>query len=683
MPVEKCIKVTPESIKQLEAELTSKGISPKTIEALNDILGKGKNGMEKAGNLAKGTRTLNQQGSDVLVELYRSMLLSNFKTHATNVLSGAAETFIVPLTRLTGQALTLDTKGAMETLGFIKGVGMGFRESFSMAAKSIFKEQNFLDPIGTKIDATGNMFKKRHAISMELIDPTKSEWNMINWATALVNTTGKIARTSLRLLGGEDEFFKQLNYRGHAYQRIMKEIDVNTTPANRKAYIEREMAKYFNASGEATDKGLLQYSREITFSEDLRRGSLADNIQKLLNKTPYAQVFIPFFRTPANIFTRFIERTPGVNLMLPKVREMWHAGGVQRQQVIGNMTLGMGMYYMALDDIISGNVTGAGPSDPDVNKLWRNAGNQPYSIKVNTPGGVKWISYSRMEPIMLPYVFAASIVENAHTYNLHRDEFDSVIGRGLVGFMKAVTDRSYLQNFAALGDTIHGISGARGYDPTSGLQRIALNFIPSALGQVEDIRNYYKGAEQGILEAITFEERFRRRLGPLNEMLPGSTNAVKHNWITGEKIVSPYGTTLGIPIENSGANPVIQEIVRMGRSIDPPDTKIGNVELTGKQYARLSELVGTLSDSKGNKLMDYLDNFMQTEDYKKLSGLSFDPDYEDYRVTGVKKIMNRFKQIARKKLINEDSELRDKILADRINKARGFSGYRNFFKINE
>ena len=117
---------------------------------------------------------------------------------------------------------------------------------------------------------------------MDKVLKNESYFHPANYGTLAVNTVGKVARGSLRLLGGEDEFFKQLNYRAKVYSRLS--MNAPTGAQARKDYIAKEFDKYFDEMGRATDKDLLDYTRRVTFTEEMRVGSFANWIHTGLHK---------------------------------------------------------------------------------------------------------------------------------------------------------------------------------------------------------------------------------------------------------------------------------------------------------------------------------------------------------------------------------------------------------------
>ncbi len=379
---------------------------------------------------------------------------------------------------------------------------------------------------------------------------------------------------------------------------------------------------------------------------------------------------------------RFGERTPIWGLAQKTTRQMLASGDPNlRAQVIGNQAIGMAMYGTFLGYIMEGSVTGPGPLDPDQNRLWRNAGNQPYSIR--TPYG--WVSYNRLDPLFMPLVFMTSAYETASVYNESEDVTDQAM-MSVVGLARAATDRTYLQGMKQVFQMLHSLT-------TGDMDRLALsgvqmgaNVIPSIINQQYEIGQhfgFYEGAE-GFREALQWQEKFLRRAPQLT-----GYNAVKHNWLTGEPIVSPVGYNSGFPVVKEESNKYINEIVNMGRSIDPPDTRIGNVELTGPQYAELNRLIGTLKGVNGKTLMKSLADLMETKSEDGKVGYDLDPNrkynenYDDWRVTAVKSVLRTYKDAGRKVLLQTNPELLQEFIEDKVNKASVMSGGTQLFDLNE
>ena len=74
---------------------------------------------------------------------------------------------------------------------------------------------------------------------------------------------------------------------------------------------------------------------------------------------------------------------------------------------------------------------------------------------------------------------------------------------------------------------------------------------------------------------------------------------------------------------------------------------------------------------------------MESEEYNFNPNRKYDPDYDDFRVKGVKKILRRYKDAGKKRLLSSDPELLDLVIQDKINEATVLQGDEAFFDLNQ
>ena len=672
-------KANPKTMKEMSAlddVIKDYNLDTANMTILSKALETGRGPLHKMRILNMGKESLLKKGGRAMIEFYRGLLLASLKTQVTNAVSGTIETFLVPTTRYIGGIWNRDQDVREEVGRHMHGLLWSTGESARLMLRSFFKEQNILDPMGTKID--GLVSNHSNAIAMSKINPNLSNWHPVNYISQAVNYVGKSARFSMRLLGGADEFFKQVNYRAQAFAKITKDMPQNIkggTKQQRDVFIQKEMDNYFDELGRATDKDMLEYSRRVTFTEELRAGSYANKLHKAAVANPPLQLFFPFVRTPANIFGRALQRTPIFNRFSATHREMLESSNpALRAQAHGDTALGVTLYGAVLGSVFSGRITGPGPLDPDRNKIWRQAGNQPYSIRV---GDNTWISYNRFDPAAMPFVFVSAFIENAHTF-AEKDEgildgslssFAQGSAMGVAGMVRAIGDRTYLYGLKTFLDTINeGFSG--NFDRLGNpIAKMGASLVPGIIEQVS--------GDDVFQEAVTWQEQILRRATSIT-----GYSAPKYNWITGQVVANPFGYNTGIPIEQGPTDKYISEIVRMGKSIKPPDTKIGNVELTGPQYSELNKLIGTI-ELGGVRLREALAMFMESETYGFSENRKYNPDYDDFRIKGVQKIMRTYKQQAKKQLMASDSGLMNQVIEDRMNAMSVMGGGQQLFDLNQ
>src|SRR5260221_3311448 len=103
------------------------------------------------------------------------------------------------------------------------------------------------------------------------------------------------------------------------------------------------------------------------------------------------------------------------------------ADGATRDQAIARIWLGSAFSLTVADAVILGHLTGRGPSDPSLNQEWRNAGNEPYSVRFGDarPAGYR----QAFEPFGM---IAGTIADTISTMKFARDPERAGLGMSLI-----------------------------------------------------------------------------------------------------------------------------------------------------------------------------------------------------------------------------------------------------------
>lgn len=610
-----------------------------------------------------------KKGSAMLGEFFRSMILFNIKTHVTNTLSGMTESFIVPMERYIGSYIPVgrnpfgaEAKAIRDDVTYhLMGLSSSFKDSITMAAQSLRMEKNFLDPANTKLD--GN----------DVINKISSDFVGIRSDTLLgrnLDTIGKISRGSLRALGAEDEFFKQINYRARVFADSYREAKtlfdagkLKDTQAM-KDYATKKVSEAFDDAGRGTNEGAIQYSREITFTEELRQGSMALKLQQATQQHPTLQLFLPFVRTPTNLIVRGTQRTPMAYLLSRRYREtLRHGTEAEKAQMIGRVALGTtflgGMAMYALE----GRLTGAGPALPDQNKLWRQAGNQPYSIKV----GGKWISYNRMDPLFMPIGLMANFFDMGK--HLASNDKEDLFATSVFALSTTIQDKAYLQGIANLMEAMQ-TDDPRALSKVASLRdNMIASFIPAApLQVVEGVQalNAEDGDYPALREAVGLQDKLFRRIPNLVEELPK-----KYNWLTGQEIRNPDAFSTGFPIVPDKTTEFVgSTLVALKYPFQGPQRRIEGIELSSDQYSDYHQFMGS-TRINGLTLMQALNNLMRSPNFRKDGSQVYDGEIQTREIQAVTTILGAYKKQARVELFQKYPELYSEYNARRINDKAG------------
>ena len=160
------------------------------------------------------------------------------------------------------------------------------------------------------------------------------------------------------------------------------------------------------------------------------------------------QFVFPFFRTPVNVFSASVERSP-LAFLTQQFRADFSAGGARQDLALARMATGTTMMLVAADLADQGLITGMVSEKPEAAEASARQGITPYSVKI----GGKWVSYNRLDPIAMPLAISANMAELARRFEVEPDKLDSmkeIVGAAIAGTAKAAQDRSFMQGFAGL-----------------------------------------------------------------------------------------------------------------------------------------------------------------------------------------------------------------------------------------
>ena len=612
----------------------------------------------------------------VLSELFRSMILFNFKTHITNTLSGLVETGFVPLekrvgaifARVTGQ---IDAAEYKELTNQIKahymGVSLARKQAFYFAKQAFKNERNILDPLNRQLE-----HQDINKLTSEYLNMSKGKLG------SFVDSIGKTTRGSLRLLGSEDEFIKQINYRAKIFSDgYLEGLEMGQKGEALKKYALKKVDDAFDSNGMAINKDALQYARQITFTEDLEI-ALFKNIQRLANQTPALQLFLPFVRTPSNLIIRAAQRSGPLALLSKRVRnEIVNGTPEQKALAIGRLTTSSAIGFGIFSLISEGRVTGGGPPDPQQNRLWRMAGNQPYSIKV----GGNWIGYNRLDPLFMPVGAMANLAE-AQDF----DASENAIVATIYGMSTVLQDKAYFQGITNLLSAISESNPDRITDLRAFGENTVASFIPAAPQQLTEMMfsssyNEYGFSESDyapLREAIGLSDKVRRRLPKLNEELPA-----KYNWLTGEPLLNYDPMSTGFPIKpDNFSDEIATELLDLNYGFQGVPKKINKVELSTQEFSDFNKFMGTVKINK-KTLLQTVREAMNSSMYRKDNpDRIYDGMFASPEIKMISDIFSKYRSAARAELMKTHPSLREKIFLSKRSKATGINYLEQFLESN-
>jgi len=666
-------------VNEINGVIKSYGDVPALQEIKATIIAAGRGNYKAVNKAAKQlAETGSQKAGRSFVELFRSMILFNTKTHITNVGGGTIETFLKPIEGYLGTIVNAkfadpENVAARQFFGDqISGLFDSLGASMVMAQRAFVLEKNLLDTLGKVDDIAMNK------ISSEYWPEAKG-----TVVGGLLDNVGKVTRGSLRLLGAEDEFFKQINYRS----KVIAEARATARGKGLKGkdmddFVATELDGAFDATGAAMkdDRGVFKYSkalqhaREVTFTQELRKGSFAKKFHELVQGSAAAQMLMPFIRTPTNLLATAVQRTPVLAMSSKRFREaLASSDPVIVAEAKGKIATGTMIYGAALSLAAQGKITGSGPLDPAQNRTWLAAGNRPYSVLGEDN---KWYSYQRMDPNFIPFALVANfndalVHRNASRMDKESFDFSDVeeVSMGLVlAFTRTVEDKAYFQGVTNLAAAFTSENPAQTYSMKRFFTNFGGSFVPPAPLQIAEFwSEMVDGQPPEVKEAVSLIEKMQRRWITENENLP-----TKFNWITGKPVIN-YGSFTGIPVVEDEDDPVLEELVNLKVGFRGPNKRFTNLgfEMNSSELSFFQRQTGQAKIG-GRNLMENLRVLFASEVYAA-AGRSFEmtEDGHNMQVKLTRKMISKHVALGRHLTVEEFPTLKKEVVARKYQRASG------------
>lgn len=495
-----------------------------------------------------------------LDEMFIASILSSGKTHVINGASNLAIGVVQPIERLAAAGIRatvlLDPKGAKKqsiaAIAELYGKGASLRQSVFMGAKAYQQGKTFLDVNTTFEQGSKTVIGKDIPFTKESLKELGKWITLKGDKVTMMDLLGTGFRAiSTRALTAEDEMFKQIAFRGHIYgntfaDSLTKNMDsgMGWKEAAAKANLDAEehvargidyqmMKGKMAESGQSyitNDKKIvsladnaLQSSREQTFTQDLKEGG--KNFQQTVATIPLLRQVAPFVRTPLNLISHSIQRSP----LAPFVSGRWwdniNAGGEKRALALTHFSMGMGILTYMTDifgtmDGISPEITGQGSNNWQERKNDAQLAGEISGSYVSPDGQQTQIT--RIDPFSTIFEGIAAIKE------LHRQGYAEEADSVFTAYSMAITNMLLNDTYAT---SVRQLMNAMN-DPTgNGMER----FIYKRMGQVTP----WSGLQQGA----------NRQTDPFQRELRNWYDGILMSTIGMSKYVAPSYNALGEAVE--------------------------------------------------------------------------------------------------------------------------------------
>jgi hypothetical protein len=581
---------------------------------------------------------------DMVYEAWINGLLSSPATHVVNTLSNSlVAAWAVgerKVASLIGDAVGGQSIPEGEAAAQLKGMVEGAKDGMRLAWKAI-KTGESSDPL-QKIE----QFKYK-AITSENLGISGTPGRFADYV-------GEAIRLPGRALMAGDELFKTVGYRMELHAQAFRQ---GTSEGLKGEELAVRIADIVMDPPENLHIAAVDAGRYQTFTKEL--GEAGRAVQEVRNKVPGARVIIPFIRTPINIMKYVGERTPLAPLS-KSIRAEISAGGARRDLALAKIATGSTLMAVAADFALSGDITGAGPTNPAMRNILRSTGWQPYSIKV----GDEYYSYQRLDPIGAFIGLSADIAEISG----QAGEFDSLdmATASAIAVANNITSKTYLSGLAEFFDVMSSASSDPENDNKRAqrwISRLAGSAVPANVAALERTMSPEMSATYGIIDKI------KSRIPGYSDDLPPRRN------IFGEPIVLQGG--LGpdimspIYVSTDKKDKVADEIVNQQTLIRMPLKSISGVELSPEQYDRYV----TLASGKDNRMVQ------DVPIKRKLSDTFRSPIYtnategqEGGKSLIIRSIFSAYKKAAQAQMKEEYPELMNDIIISKQKKATALTG---------
>jgi len=559
---------------------------------------------------------------DQLYEVWINGLLSSPTTHMVNILSNTIVAALTVGERKIASAIGPNIPPG-ETSAQLKGLVDGARDGFRLAWNAL-KTGEPTDPM-QKVEA-----EKFRAVTSENL-------NIAGPAGRFADFMGEAIRVPGRLLTAGDEYFKSVGYRMELYAQAYRQA---FNEGLRDEAVAKRVVEIIENPPENIKQAAIDASRYQTFTNQL--GKTGKAVEQVRNNIPYARVVMPFVRTPVNVMSYAFERTPLAPLS-SSFREEIAAGGARRDLALGKLIAGSMAMAVSADLVLSGSITGAGPTNPKMRNIMRATGWQPYSIKV----GDKYYAYNRLDPVGALLGLSADVTEIIGQTT--EAEAAQIATAAALSVAQNMASKTYMSGVTDFFDAFFSASldpESSNYKLTSYLQRMAASVVPASVANIERFLSPEMSATYGFLD------RVKSRIPGYSDDLPPRRN------IFGEPVVleGGIGPDIMSPIYTSTVkdDPVADEMVRQQVAVGMPRRQIQGIELDAQQYDRYVLLYSGIEAP--TSLKDQLRTMFNTREYKNASD-----GPEGGKALMIKSVFTAYRDMAQAQMLAEDDQLTNQI----------------------
>lgn len=316
-------------------------------------------------------------------------------------------------------------------------------------------------------------------------------------------------------MGAADDFAKVMNYRGELHALAFREGMQNGLEGDAlQDHIQNRLANVPQGMHEQALANALRNTFDSELSPLAQKISdTVDNINLPVPRTgleiPLGRIIMPFVRRPAN-FVRWAYQNGPLSAAFPSeyVRNELAAGGARRDLMLARQALGSGVAVATLPLVLTGLMTGGGPSSPQMHGARLDAGIPDYSVKI----GPNWYRFDRIEPVG---TILGSIADTIETMKYAKQEDADQAASSLVfGIGHALMSKTYMQGMSDFLEALNDPDNAHNWVDNLA----AAASVPGVVNMVRNGLDPWLRYHAGLLASI------KNRVPGLSSELPPQTD---------------------------------------------------------------------------------------------------------------------------------------------------------------
>lgn len=613
---------------------------------------------------AKFTRDLTKPTTmGAIYEYWVNGILS--ASHGVNAAGNVFTTMMAPVERLMAAGVPGSPVQAGEAKEMLYGYIGAVSDAFSLMARNIRTEESAFE--GAKFAG--------HApqITAELfgLKPDSA-------VGGAVNMFGKGWRTlGGGLLRASDDAFKLINMRGELRARAYRAAKQQGIEGSAR---EQFIQKFLNDPPDDALEAAIKARDVLTFSNELsdptasfqmlRQGGQALN--NFTAKQPVLKYLFPFVRASVNVPTYSMERVPGLNLMSSQFRKNLMSSDPElKAQTWAKVGTSAGMLGLVATLSHEGLITGPPPADAQLaKKLADQHGIQWNSIKI----GNRWVELNRADPLGWMIASTAELTQLVlGNDNIPEEEQRGLASALLLSNAQMMASKTWMYSAAQAMDAIRG--GRYGEGELDAAQRFAGSImgsfaVPAIVNRLTQQIDPVKREYNVLMDSV------KNRIPWLSKEQPAVVNSageeVYHTYGYGAGVLDPL-LTFALPFSTELVEqpPAVKLLRKHKVNLSLPGNMVDGVNINGEGadphwVSRYRKLRSKEIKVGGKNLMDSIEAVSKLPVWDRLTD---GPDGGKQIL--VDRLRRRYNEFAKRKLMEEFPELKQKIYSKKLGRMQG------------